>query len=139
MANTGYDYEASISVIDAAITLTRGGTITDLSDALELDVDSGCIIYIDADYSNHAKATAGLIVSILRLVNAAGDTETVNGASISFEMPFTQAGTERKGIALSGLYYHKFKIQLDWGNTTGSSAVTVATTIEKSDIPPASA
>lgn len=139
MGDTGYKYEASISVIDAAITLTQGGTITDLSDVQELDVDSGCIVYIDADYSNHAKATSGLIVSILRVVNAAGDTETVNGAAHRFEMPFTQNGRECKGIALSGLYFHKFKIQLDWGNTTVSSAVTVATTIEKSDIPPASA
>ncbi len=92
---------------------------------------------MDTDYSNHAKATAGLTISILRDVD---DTvyESLNGAALRFEMPFTQAGTERKAIFLSAEQFQKFVVQQDWGNTTANAVATTATAIKYATIPVAS-
>jgi hypothetical protein len=137
MADTGYNWDANWSVIDAATVLTQGGTITDTSAEIDLDGKAACLISVDTDYSNHAKATSGLTISILRDVD---DTvyESLNGAALRFEMPFTQAGTERKTIFLSAEQFQKFVIQQDWGNTTGSSVATTATAIKYATIPVAS-
>lgn len=137
MANTGHDWATAWTVIDAAVALTQGATITDESAEQEMDIKSSCLISFDVDYSNHAKATAGLSITIKRDVD---DTvyESANGAAMTFEMPFTQNGTERKVIQLFGDGFHKFVITLDWGNTTASSVATTATAIKFSDIPVAS-
>jgi len=137
MADTGYNWDADWAVIDAEIVLTTGGTITDQSAEIDLDGKAACLISIDVDYSNHAKATAGLSVSINRDID---DTvyESSNGASVKFEMPFTQNATERKAFFLSAQQFQKFVLTLDWGNTTASAVATIATAIKYATIPPAS-
>lgn len=137
MADTGYNWDANWSVIDAAIALTQGATITDQSAEIDLDGKAACLISIDTDYSNHAKATAGLSISILRDID---DTvyESSSGAAVKFEMPFTQNDTERKTFFLSAQQFQKFVLVQDWGNTTGSSVATTATAIKYATIPVAS-
>ena len=137
MADTGYNWDANWTVIDAAIALTQGGTITDTSAEYDLDGKAACLISFDTDYSTHAKATTGLSIKIRRDVD---DTvwESANGAAVVFEMPFTQNATERKTIFLSAQQFQKFVIQQDWGNTTGSSVATTATAIKYATIPVAS-
>jgi hypothetical protein len=137
MGDTGYNWDANWSVIDAAIVLTTGGTITDTSAEIDLDGKAACLISIDTDYNDYDKVTAGLKVSILRDVD---DTvyESINGASYAFEMPFTQNSTERVVIALSAAQFQKFVLRLDWGNTTASSVATTATAIKYATIPVAS-
>ena len=137
MADTGYNWDANWTVIDAATALTQGGTIQDISAEYDLDGKAACLISFDTDYSDHAKATAGLSIKIRRDVD---DTvwESANGAAVVFEMPFTQNNTERKTIFLSAQQFQKFVIQQDWGNTTGSSVATTATAIKYATIPVAS-
>ncbi len=137
MADTGFNWEAAWSVLDAAIVLTQGGTITDTSVEIDCDGKASILISIDSDYSNHAKATAGLSISILRDVD---DTvyESANGAAVVFEMPFTQNATERKTFALDVSKFQKIVLVQDWGNTTGSSAVTTATAYKFATVPVAS-
>lgn len=137
MANTGFKFDAGWTALDAAITLTQGGTITDQSAEVDCDGKASVIFSIDSDYSNHAKATAGLSISILRDVDETV-YESANGASVNFEMPFTQNATERKTFALDVSKFKKIVLVQDWGNTTGSSAVTTATAYQFSDIPVAS-
>jgi len=137
MADTGYNWDASWTSVDAAVVLTQGGTTTDSSDALEIDVKAAALISIDADYSNHVKATGGLFVYLLRETGD-GSYETVADGAWGFEMPFTQNGTNRKVFPVDGRYYHKFKIYLDWQNSTASSSVTVRTDIQYATIPVAS-
>jgi hypothetical protein len=137
MADTGYKWDTNWNVIDAAIALTQGGTIYDESAEIDLNGKAACLISFDTDYSDHAKATAGLSISILRDID---DTvyESANGAAVKFEMPFTQAGTERKTIFLSAQQFQKFIIRQDWGNTTASSVATTAVAIKYATIPVAS-
>ena len=137
MADTGFNWEAAWTVLDAAITLTAGGTITDQSAEIDCDNKASIKISIDSDYSDHAKATAGLSISILRDID---DTvyESAKGASVNFEMPFTQNATERKTFALDVSKFQKIVLVQDWGNTTGSSAVTTATAYKFSTVPVAS-
>lgn len=137
MADTGYNWDTNWTVMDAAIALTQGGTITDQSDEIDLDGKAACLISIDTDYSNHAKATAGLSISIKRDID---DTvyESANGVAVKFEMPFTQNSTERKTIFLSAEQFQKFVLVQDWGNTTASSVATTATAIKYATIPAAS-
>jgi len=137
MADTGYSWDANWTVMDAAIVLTTGGTVTDQSDEINLDGKAACLISIDTDYSDHAKATAGLTIGIRRDVD---DTvyESANGASVKFEMPFTQNGTERKTFFLSAQQFQKFVLVQTWGNTTASSVATTATAIKYATIPVAS-
>ena len=137
MPDTGYNWDANWSVIDAATVLTQGGTITDQSAEIDLDGKAACLISIDSDYSNDAKATAGLSISILRDID---DTvyESSKGAAVKFEMPFTQNDTERKTFFLSAQQFQKFVLVQDWGNTTGGSSVTTATAIKYATIPAAS-
>lgn len=136
MANTGHDWGSWV-VIDAAIALTQGGTTEDISAVQTLDKNSACLISIDVDYSDHAKATGGLFVWILRDID---DTvyEVEADGPFGFEMPFTQNGTNRRTIVLSGAQWNKFKILLDWDNSTASSVATIATAIKKADVPVAS-
>jgi len=137
MADTGYNWDANWSVIDAATVLTTGGTITDQSAEIDLDGKAACLISFDTDYSDHDKATAGLSISIKRDID---DTvyESANGAAVKFEMPFTRNATERKTIFLSAQQFQKFVITQDWGNTTESAVATTATAIKYATIPVAS-
>jgi hypothetical protein len=136
MANTGHDWGSWVAV-DAAITLTTGGTVQDTSAAQSNDIKSACEISIDADYSNHAKATGGLKIYIFRDVDGS-DFEDFDDAGWSFEMPFTQNGTNRRTFSVPPDAVGDFKIGLEWLNTTGGSSVTVATGIRQADVPVAS-
>ena len=131
---TGYDWPAW-SAIDAAIVLTQGGTVTDFSAVKTMDIKASCRISIDADYSNHAKATGGLFIFI---VNEAGDATNYEADADKpwgFEMEFTQNGTNRRVFWLSGMQYNKFKLFMRWDNSTASSAVTIRTDLMFSDVP----
>ncbi len=137
MPDTGYNWDAAWTVIDAAIVLTTAGTITDQSAEFDLDGKAACLISIDTDYSDHAKATGGLTITILRDID---DTvyESANGAAVTFEMPFTQNATERKTFFLSAQQFQKFVLVQDWLNTTANSNSTTATAIKFATIPVAS-
>ena len=137
MADTGYNWDDSWSAVDAAITLTQGGTTTDTSAEIDLDGKAAALISIDADYSDHAKATGGLSVFLLRETGDDSDESEADGAW-GFEMPFTQNGTNRRVFRVLAADYHKFKIHLDWDNSTASSSVTVRTDVKYATIPPAS-
>ena len=137
MAETGYNWDTNWSVIDAETVLTVGGTITDQSAEIDLDGKAACLISVDSDYSDHAKATGGLSITIKRDID---DTvyESSNGAGVSFEMPFTQNSTERKTFFLSAQQFQKFVLVQDWANTTENGVVTTATAIKYATIPVAS-
>jgi len=137
MADTGYNWDASWSAIDAAIALTQGGTTTDNSATIDLDGKAACLISIDTDYSNHAKATGGLSVFIVKETGDGSFEAEVDGPW-GFEMPFTQNGTNRKVFFLSAANFQKFQIHLDWDNSTGSSVATTRTDIKYATIPVAS-
>ena len=133
MANTGHDWGAW-ATIDAAIVLTQAGTTTDTSAEIDLDGKSACEVSIDTDYSNDAKATAGLRVYLLRDVNGT-DFEDSADLPWGFEMPFTQSGTNRRTFTVDPGLIGSFKIYLSWGNTTGGSVATTATMYRTADIP----
>ena len=137
MADTGYNWDANWSVLDAAITLTQGGAITDQSDEIDCDGKAAILISIDSDYSNDVRATSGLVISILRDID---DTvyESAKGAAVSFEMPFTINATERKTISLDCSQFQKIVLVQDWGNTTGGAEVVTATAYKFATIPVAS-
>ena len=137
MANTGFSWDVGWTVIDAAITLTQGATITDQSAEIDCDGKAAIMISIDSDYSAHAKATAGLSITIKRDID---DTvyESDDGAALTFEMPFTQSDTERKSFALDVSKFQKIVLVQDWGNTTASSSVTTATAYKFATVPVAS-
>lgn len=137
MPDTGYNWDAAWTAVDAAIALTQGGTTTDSSAALSLDGKAGCLISIDTDYSNHARASGGLFVFIIRETGD-GSYEAEADGPWGFEMPFTQNGTQRVVFALNAGVYDTFKIHLDWDNSTGSSVATTRTDIKYSTIPLAS-
>lgn len=137
MADTGYNWDANWIVLDASIALTVGATITDQSAEIDCDGKAAILISIDTDYSDHAKATGGLVISILRDID---DTvyESANGASVSFEMPFTQNDTERKTIVLSCAQFQKIVLVQDWLNTTANGVATTATAYKFATVPVAS-
>jgi len=137
MADTGFNWDAAWTPIDAAIALTVGGTIIDSSATIDLDGKAACLISIDTDYSDHAKATGGLFVFILRETGD-GSFEAEADGPWGFEMPFTQNGTNRKVFFLSAAQYQKFKLHLDWDNTTASGVATTQTDIKYATIPIAS-
>lgn len=137
MADTGYNWDAAWSAVDAAIVLTQGGTDTDSSATIDLDVKAACQISIDVDYSNDVKATGGLYVFILRETGD-GSFEAEADVPWGFEMPFTQNGTNRVVFALSASQFQKFKIHLDWDNSTAGSVATTRTDIKYATIPAAS-
>jgi hypothetical protein len=141
MADTGVNWPLSWTQ-EYSGTLTTAGTVTDTSAALDLDIHSSIEISIDADYSDHAKATGGLRVYILRDVNGTDyEVDPVadsNSVPWGFEMPFSQNATVRKTFTLRGVDVSRFKIFLHWANTTASSNVTVVTNYQTSSIPVAS-
>lgn len=129
MADSGINWNINWTAIDAAIVLTQGGTTTDSSAVITLDRKTACLISIDTDYSDHAKATGGLFVYILRETGD-GNYESKADGAWGFEMTFTQNSTNRKVFFLDGSQYNKFKIHLDWDNSTGSSVATTRTDIK---------
>ncbi len=137
MAATGYDWDTSWTAIDAAIALTQGGTVTDFSATQTLDVHAACLISIDTDYSNHAKATGGLFIFIARETGD-GSIEADVDNPWGFEMVFTQNATNRRVFYISGLQYNKFQIFQRWDNSTGSSVATTRTDIKFANVPVAS-
>jgi len=137
MADTGYNWDDTWTAIDAAIALTQGGTTEDFSAAIDLDGKAACLISIDTDYSDHAKATGGLFVFIERETGD-GSYELEADGPWGFEMPFTQNGTNRRVFFLSASQYQKFKIHLDWDNSTASSIATTRTDIKYATVPAAS-
>ena len=136
MPPTGIDWPLSWTD-EFTGTLTQGGTDTDLSAAINLAVKASIEISIDVDYSNDAKATGGLFVYILRDINGT-DYETEDDNHWGFEMDFLQNGTRRRTFILHGIDFSRFKIFLDWDNSTASSAATIATKYQKSNVPVAS-
>ena len=137
MAGTGYDWDAAWTVDAAATVLTTGGTIVYTSAAISTDGKAACEVSIDTDYSDHAKATAGLSVYVLRDVNAT-DYEGILDLPWGFEMVFTQNATNRRTFSVDCSQVSSFKIYLVWGNTTGSSVATTATSYRFATVPVAS-
>jgi hypothetical protein len=137
MADTGYNWDAAWTPIDAAIVLTVGGTITDPSATIDLDGKAACLISIDVDYSDHAKATGGLFFHIQRETGD-GSFEAAAYGAWGFEMAFLQNGTVRSTFFLSAGQYQKFQVYLWWKNTTASAVATIRTDIKYATIPVAS-
>ena len=138
MAGTGYDWDAAWTVDAAATVLTTGGTIVYTSaSAISTDSKAACEVSIDADYSDHAKATAGLSVYVLRDINAT-DYEGILDLPWGFEMVFTRNATNRRTFSIDCSKVSSFKIYLVWGNTTGSSVATTATSYRFATVPVAS-
>jgi len=137
MADTGFNWDAGWTALDAVIALTQGATITDTSAEIDCDGKASIMISVDTDYSDHAKATGGLVITLLRDID---DTvyESVKGAAVTFEMPFTQNSTERKTVVVDCSKIQKFVLRQDWNNTTGSSVATTATAYKFATVPVAS-
>jgi len=138
MADSGYNWDATWTEVVAATAQQEGeASIVYTSAALDLDGKAGCLISIDTDYSDHAKATGGLSVYILQECGT-GDYEAEADGPWGFEMPFTQNGTNRKVFFLSAAQYDTFKIHLDWDNSTTDAIATTDIDIKYCTIPPAS-
>ena len=137
MADTGVNWDGTWTAIDAAIALTQGGTTTDTSAEIDMDGKYCAAISIDTDYSDHAKATGGLYVYLIRETGDDSDEAEADGPW-GFEMPFTQNGTNRKVFTILASDFPKFKIHLDWDNSTASAVATTRTDIKYATIPPAS-
>ncbi len=137
-ANSGHDWDTNWTADGSSpFTLTQGGAVQATSAAIFNDVKSGCEVSIDADYSNHAKATGGLIVYIFRDINGTA-YETFGDGGFAFEMEFTQNGTNRRTIPVPPGMTSRFKVGLEWLNSTGSSEVVIALNFRQADIPLAS-
>jgi len=139
MPDTGYNWDTNWATLEASLAQQEGeASATHQLDEVDLDGKAACLISIDSDYSDHAKATGGLQVSVLRDVD---DTvyESEAGAAVNFEMPFTQNDTERKTIFLSAQQFQKFVLYLNWANTTTDAIVTSTVLIKYATVPVASA
>jgi hypothetical protein len=136
MADTGYNWGAWTQCGVEAVVLTTGGTILELSDAIDLDNKAACEVSIAATYSNHAKATGGLEVGILRESN--GTYQAQADIVAGWEMVFTQNATRLEVVSVDPKYMGTFKVMHDWNNTTASSNVTITTRYRTATIPVAS-
>jgi len=134
MADTGYNFEDTWTTLQNAVVLTQGGTVEDISSAVSMDGKAGIEIAVKAVYSNHAKATAGLMVYIERDANDAYEDDA--DAPFGWEMIFTQNGTNRQTVFFGPA--SNLKVHLKWGNTTASSSVTVTTSYKRATVPVAS-
>ena len=137
MADTGYNWDAGWTEVIAANVLTVAGTITYTSGVISLDGKAACEISVDTDYSDHAYATAGLSVYILRELGT-GDYEAVVDGPWGFEMPWQINSFGRKSFCLDASQWNDFKIHLVWGNVTGSATATSDIDIRYAAIPVAS-
>lgn len=136
MAETGYNWGSWTACGVAAVTLTAGGTILEVSDAIDLDGKAGCLISVAATYSNHAKATGGLELAVLDDAN--GTYQAQADIVAGWEIPFTQNDTRLFVFSVDPKHHQLIKIMHDWNNTTGSSAVTITTQYKTATIPVAS-
>ena len=136
MADTGYNWGAWMQCGVEAVVLTTNGTILKISDAIDLDGKAACEVSVEATYSNHAKATGGLEVAILREANATYQVQA--DSPLGWEMVFTQADTRRDVFSVSPQEVGTFKVMHDWNNTTASSTVTITTRYRTATVPVAS-
>ena len=136
MAETGYNWGAWTACGVAAETLTTGGTILLVTDAIDLDGVAACLVSISATYSDSAKATGGLEVAVLDDANGAYQEQADIG--VGFEMIYTQAGTRLLVIPIDPKYHQLFKIMCDWNNTTESSTAIITIQYKTATIPVAS-
>lgn len=136
MAETGYNWGNWGACGVAAVVLTTGGTILEVSDEIDLDGKAACEIAIAATYSDHAKATGGLEINILGDCNGTWQAQIDVGAGI--EMIFTQNATRLFVFSVDPKDYGKIKINHDWNNTTADSVVTITTQYRTATIPVAS-
>lgn len=137
MANTGFVWGAWAQ-LDAQATLTQGGTTTQTGAELNISGKAAAQVGLILSYSNHAKATAGLTVYLLQEVN--GTYQVIGDVPLSLgEMTFIQnTAVTPTPFAIDPRQVAKFKVYLNWGNTTASSAVTVTVYQRTADIPVAS-
>ena len=136
MSDTGYNWGAWTQCGVEAVTLTTGGTILEVSDAIDLDGVAACEVSVEATYSNHAKATGGLEVGVLRECNGTYQVQADIGTG--WEMIFTQNDTRRDGFSVDPQKMGTFKVMHDWNNTTASSNVIITTRYRTATIPVAS-
>lgn len=136
MADTGYNWGAWTQCGVEGVVLTTGGTILEVSDAIDLDGKAACEVSVAAIYSNHVRATGGLEVGILRESNGTyqAQADIVNG----WEMVFTQNNTRLDVFSVDPQQFGTFKVMHDWNNTTASSTVTITTRYRTATIPLAS-
>jgi len=136
MADTGQSWGAWTQCGVEAVTLTTGATILELSDAIDLNGKSGCEVSVAATYSNHAKATGGLEIGILRESN--GTYQAQADIVAGWEMVFTQNDTRLDVFSVDPQQMRTFKINHDWNNTMASSNVTITTRYRTATVPAAS-
>jgi len=136
MAETGYNWGAWTQCGVEAVVLTTAGTILEVSDEIDLDLVAACEVSIAATYSDHAKATGGLEIGILRDSNGTWQAQADIGAG--FEMIFTQNATRLEVFSVDPQQIGKFKVNHDWNNTTASSNVTITTRYRTATVPVAS-
>jgi len=136
MPDTGYNWGEWIQCGVEAVVLTTGGTILEVSDEIDLDGKAACEVSVAATYSNHAKATGGLEVGVLRDSNGTWQAQADIGNGP--EMIFTQAATRLEVFSVDPQQIGKFKVMHDWNNTTASSNVTITTRYRTATVPVAS-
>ena len=128
MAEGTIKWDDTWTDITTAKALTQGGDIQDTDGPIDMADHVKALLSVSVLYSNHAKATAGFSIRVLREVADTPAYETEQGASVSIELPFTQNATEAKVIELGEGFDH-FNLQMDWGNTTANAVATYTTKI----------
>jgi len=102
-----------------------------------LDNKAACLISVSTVYGDQSKATQGLVVGICRDIDGT-NYEIIVDKPWTFEMEFVQDGTRKRTFFLSAAQYQKFKLLLDWNNTTTDAIATSTTKIKYATIPAAS-
>ena len=133
---TGYNWGAWTQCGVEAVVLTTGGTILEISDAIELNNVAACEVSIKATYSDHAKATGGLEWNVLG-ENYDESYQDQNDVGAGPEMIFTQNDTRWDRISVSPTQFGSFKMLFKWNNTTASSAVTITCRYRSATVPAA--
>lgn len=138
MPDSGYNWDDAWTDLDQAspIVLTQGATINDTAIEIDCDGKASLMFSIESTYSDHAKATAGLTISVLKETD--GGYEDADDAAWQFEMAFLQNALISRVFTLSVSGLHKVKLLQEWGNTTASSSVSTATSYKFATIPLAS-
>lgn len=136
MAETGYNWGEWAQCGVETVVLTTAGTILKISDAIDLDGKAACEVSVAVTYSNHAKATAGLEIGILRESN--GTYQAQADIVAGWEMVFTQNATRLEVFSVDPQQMRTFKVMHDWNNTTASSNVTITTRYRTATVPAAS-
>lgn len=138
MADTGYNWDASWTAIDTSLEQQEGETnAEDYSAVLDLDGKAACLISVSTVYGDQAKATQGLVIGICRDIDGT-NYELIADIPWQFEMEFVQNGTRKRAFRLLASDFQKFKLLLDWNNTTTDAIATSTTKIKYATIPVAS-